>query len=167
MDVTHESHRAYYVYLIESGRRSYIGATVSPRRRLRQHNGQLRGGARRTSVANDWTCRLLITGFRTWREALQFEWAAKYHTRRKRGHANRVQQMFAISERAQWTSRSPPSSEVPLSYFVDPCDAELPHASPDHATPTSGGEDATTPPLDAPVPPRKRRFTKALHGVRY
>ena len=65
----------HYVYWIRAGQRHYIGATVNPSRRLRQHNGELTGGAARTHGCGVWTIEKLVTGFRTWKEALQFEWA--------------------------------------------------------------------------------------------
>ena len=120
---------AFYVYWIVSGGgadstrpRSYIGATVDPARRLRQHNGDILGGARRTRARGDWRPHCVIGGFRTWREALQFEWAFQFYSRRCRGVASRDAALRGLLQKARWTSNSPPSSEVPLTvkYAVDP-----------------------------------------------
>mmetsp|Transcript_11266 Transcript_11266/g.22680 ORF Transcript_11266/g.22680 Transcript_11266/m.22680 type:complete len:590 (+) Transcript_11266:23-1792(+) len=56
--------------------KTYVGFTVNPKRRIRQHNGELRyGGAHRTRAHRPWTMVLLVSGFTTTRMALQFEWA--------------------------------------------------------------------------------------------
>ena len=111
---------AFYVYWLVSvgpGKhpRSYIGATVDPARRLRQHNGDIRGGARRTRARDDWRPHCVIGGLRTWREALQFEWAFQYYSRRARGVASREEALRALLAKERWTSNSPPASEVPLT----------------------------------------------------
>ena len=56
-------------------RSSYIGFTVNPLRRVRQHNGEIQGGARRTRRHRPWEAVALVDGFASQVEALQFEWA--------------------------------------------------------------------------------------------
>lgn len=73
----------WYVYLLlnNAATRTYVGATVDPDRRLRQHNGELVGGARATR-GDSWTRVCLVSGFPDERAALQFEWMWKHYTRR-------------------------------------------------------------------------------------
>lgn len=61
-----------WVYLLSSGRRLYIGATTDPARRLREHNGELAGGARRTR-GQLWALRATVGPFRDFNHALSLE----------------------------------------------------------------------------------------------
>uniref|UniRef100_A0A0E0R444 GIY-YIG domain-containing protein n=2 Tax=Oryza TaxID=4527 RepID=A0A0E0R444_ORYRU len=63
------------VYLIASSRipRTYVGVTTDFPRRLRQHNGELKGGAKASSAGRPWNLACLIEGFVNRSEACEFE----------------------------------------------------------------------------------------------
>ena len=62
-------------------RKTYVGATTDPERRLRQHNKEISGGARATGMSVQqgltWRRACYITGIPEWRSALQIEWRWK------------------------------------------------------------------------------------------
>lgn len=69
---------SWYVYLLATvmePSKTYVGATIDLDRRLKQHNGELTGGAIATStVPGGWYRVCYISGFETKRDALRFEW---------------------------------------------------------------------------------------------
>jgi predicted GIY-YIG superfamily endonuclease len=76
-----------YVYLLESTNgATYVGATVDPNRRLRQHNHEISGGAHATgskvAIGEIWERVCYVSGFPSWSAALQFEWRFKQISRK-------------------------------------------------------------------------------------
>ena len=82
--------KEWYVYLLATVQlplRTYVGATIDPDRRLRQHNGALAGGARATSrVPGGWYRVCYLKGFESKREALRFEWWWKRRSAKLQGN---------------------------------------------------------------------------------
>ena len=78
--------RPWFCYVLSSGQGCrYVGATVNPGRRLRQHNGEITGGARRTARRGPWTFAAVLSGFDSNHEALRAEWRLKRLARNARG----------------------------------------------------------------------------------
>lgn len=107
----------YLVYILRSKNRSYIGMTNDFCKRWRQHNGEIKGGAKYTTrYGSDWYPILIIDGFENMKQAMQCEWKLK----RGRGLTQRVRwahELLTTHER--WTSRSPKISEQSLCVYVD------------------------------------------------
>ncbi len=97
-----------YLLLNDGNTRTYIGATVNPDRRLRQHNNELVGGAKATS-GDQWKRVCLVSGFPDERAALQFEWTWKHLGRKVgRGHCleRRYKALADLLERGKSSSTS-------------------------------------------------------------
>ncbi|XP_049345940.1 uncharacterized protein LOC125810509 [Solanum verrucosum] len=64
------------VYLILSTNpptKTYVGVTTNFSRRLKEHNGELKGGAKASRSGRPWICACLIRGFKGRSEACAFE----------------------------------------------------------------------------------------------
>ena len=69
-----------YLYVLASmytPGKTYVGVTNDPGRRLRQHNGQLQGGARYTSRFKPWAFHVIFR-FQERHDALSVEWRVKH-----------------------------------------------------------------------------------------
>lgn len=109
----------FFVYLLMSQRRTYVGATVDLDHRLRQHNGELVGGAKATKRQVDkgesWVRVAHVEGFPTWQSALQFEWKWKQITRKsspmKNGLKRRLLALQKLLSLPRSTTRAIPFVE--------------------------------------------------------
>jgi predicted GIY-YIG superfamily endonuclease len=120
---------------------TYIGATLDLNRRLRQHNGEIVGGAKATAKKKgQWERVLAIHGFPDQRSALKFEWRWKRNARYKRGPCAKLlvardllmkqqqQQHRLLVERSISTPRNSKSSTsmIPVSIIGCPIEFSLP-----------------------------------------
>lgn len=101
----------YSCYLLKSLKpgftnRTYFGYTKNPVRRLRQHNGEIVGGAKYTTKFRPWTMVCLIQGFPNKRTALQFEWKNHHPPSKKFGLNARIQNLTEILFMSHWTKKS-------------------------------------------------------------
>ncbi|XP_050210518.1 structure-specific endonuclease subunit slx1 [Mercurialis annua] len=68
--------RSWCVYLILSTNppiKTYVGVTNHFSRRLNQHNGELKGGAKASRAGRPWVCACIVHGFNDRSEACEFE----------------------------------------------------------------------------------------------
>lgn len=103
--------KIWSVYLLSNKKRTYIGCTTDPARRLRQHNREIVGGSRSTrSGAPNWKLVLHVEGFANRAEAMRWEAIAK---RRARGIHDRMRALILIS-----TGKCPMPKEKSVHYPV-------------------------------------------------
>ncbi|KAL7715893.1 Structure-specific endonuclease subunit SLX1-like protein [Entamoeba marina] len=123
----------YCVYLLTSldpryKYHTYIGKTVNPPRRLRQHNGEISGGAFKTEGKRPWQMVLVVHSFPTQTKVLQFEWDWQHPEKGKRvrsaydnilgkGFGNMHTLKFKIRLLAEML-RQPSYSRLPLGIYV-------------------------------------------------
>lgn len=68
----------YYCYFIVTANRTYIGITNLLSKRIKQHNNQIKGGAKSTSMYTNWKYHTIIGNFKSKSEAASFEWYWKH-----------------------------------------------------------------------------------------
>jgi len=95
----------YIVYLLNSisnPRKTYVGYTVDLAKRIRQHNGEIVGGAKATRTARPWKIVGYLTGFPTNSVALQFEWRVHHRRRWGSGLEARIRVWSEVLNLEKW-----------------------------------------------------------------
>ena len=110
----------YLVYLITCDNLYYIGMTNNFTRRIQQHNGILKGGAKFTKKRQDWNPILMIDGFKNKQQAMQCEWALKRRNKNNiSGILGRFIQLQYLWDRNRWTSKSPLIYDQMIHIYVE------------------------------------------------
>lgn len=112
------------VYLIKSTtkNRTYVGYTTKMNKRIRQHNGEIKGGAKYTQVGRPWIIIVEISGFPTKSSALQYEWKNHHppknwtYNRNKGRLYHRLKIMKNILLLEKSTENAPLNNTLNLSY---------------------------------------------------
>jgi|TARA_B110000971_G_C19700486_1_gene359613 predicted GIY-YIG superfamily endonuclease len=107
----------YLVYILKSDNLSYVGMTNDFFRRFRQHNQEIKGGAKYTKKRTSWYPICIIDGFETMKEAMQCEWRLK---RGKGGPQGRINYLNDYKQNNdKWTSKSPFIKDQNLTIYLD------------------------------------------------
>ena len=101
-----------YILKNENGR-TYNGSTNNPVRRLRQHNGLIKGGAKATSRTDGgWSYIMLLSGYPDHINCLSGEWRIKCATgkpgkrpKEYEGPAGRIKSLNLILPIEYWTNQ--------------------------------------------------------------
>jgi len=104
----------HYCYILKNNEnnKTYNGYTNNINRRIKQHNGILKGGAKATSSCNSWYPYCVLTGFETKEESLSCEWKIKHPTNKKirpkefTCSIGRIKSLNIILNLDTWTSKS-------------------------------------------------------------
>lgn len=102
------TNESWYCYILRNknpkyAHLTYNGSTNNPKRRLRQHNEEISGGARYThGRGGGWEIYALLTGFPDHKNALSCEWRIK-HTSGKPGkrpanHCGMIGRIIGLGE---------------------------------------------------------------------
>ena len=122
-------YKEWKCYTIASETRTYVGKTNDLRRRLRQHNGAIKGGAKYTRTTGPWNCLFYVDGFDSNSTALKFEW--RLHNppgtsrRNRRGRSKyrgvpgRFRALLSVLRLQRWTRASPLAVTMPLRIVYD------------------------------------------------
>ena len=152
--ITQEPECAWYCYILRNKQQkyrhlTYNGSTNNPKRRLRQHNEEICGGARYThGRGGGWEIYALLTGFPNHKNALSCEWVIK-HTNGKpgdrpshhKGVHGRIVGLNHILTLERWTKQCTiMNSDIPLTLYLAPDVKHLvdPSALPQNITVITG-----------------------------
>ena len=122
-------HCCYLLQSIRMSRRIYFGYSVNPFRRIRQHNCEIKGGAKKTKYAKPWRLICYITGFYTEVEGLQFEWRLHHPITKRRCLKGSIKVIAETASLKKWVPKAPLSKERPLTIWWKQPGLKLPFTS--------------------------------------
>ena len=116
--------KSYVCYVLSnrSKMRTYAGCTNHFSKRIRQHNGEISGGARSTKSGGPWEPMFVVEGFGADKvAALRFEWRLKRHRRQGwgrglRGPPARCREVL-LSRALAWASDHLPGLELSVKRY--------------------------------------------------
>lgn len=115
--IENDSKNKFYCYIIRStntiySNSTYNGFTNNLTRRLRQHNGEITGGAKATKGKGLWVYLAIWDGFNSKNEALSCEWRIKHPTNSRirpskyNGVIGRIKSLNLLINLDCWTKKS-------------------------------------------------------------
>lgn len=95
-----EEDKRWSLYLLENSesKRTYLGVTVNIKRRVRQHNGEIKGGARATTNFKgngEWILKAIVNDLNK-SQALSFERTIKNLRRKGKGKTPLERRIYLI-----------------------------------------------------------------------
>lgn len=120
----------WYCYILRSHNpkfknRTYNGMTNNPKRRIRQHNEEIKGGAKATRGKGEWEIYALLTGFPDKINCFQCEWRIKHPTNQRKRPSKynrpkgRIKGLNEVLHSDKWTVNSTiPINEMNLTLWI-------------------------------------------------
>ena len=111
MEIKKNNYNCYYCYFIisQKNNKTYIGITNNLEKRIKQHNGELKGGAKSTKSSSNWSFHTIIGKFNNKSEAMSFEWYWKHQQNRnskwvstKAGIDNKMKRLLELILDNKW-----------------------------------------------------------------
>lgn len=97
---------SYFCYLITAfpneQMKTYIGITNDLERRISQHNGITKGGAKCTRMYSNWTYCIVLENFQTRGDAGSFETHWKNMNNKKSGMGFKMSNLFHLLADMRW-----------------------------------------------------------------
>ncbi len=123
---------SHYCYILRNtdnndNTKTYNGYTVNPIKRIRQHNQEIKGGAKYTAKwgCKSWQIYVIIKGFPDIHNAMQCEWRIKHPTNKKIRPAKyntpegRIKALNEILKCTKWTNNTTINiSELSLELWI-------------------------------------------------
>lgn len=118
LDVVVPSNHTCYILQSRRAKKIYIGYTVDFPHRLRQHNGEIKGGAKKTKKWRPWTAVCVIKGFYECSSALRFEYRLQRMVKRSGDFLRHLQKLVVLGEGSARKDNKLPWPYLVLDWYV-------------------------------------------------